>query len=364
MAVVPLNDPSRAIVSTRSQIDEAISRVLSSGWVILGPENEALTEELSRFLGIGHTVLVGNGTDALELSLRALGVGPGSRVLTVANAGGYTSTAVRQLGAIPVYVDIDPVSLQMSLDSLKSALSSLSEKPAAIVVTHLFGYAAPIREIVAIAREHGLPVLEDCAQSLGAELEGQRLGTFGDIATTSFYPTKNLGALGDGGAVFTQSSELADRVRTLRQYGWTTRYHTEVAGGRNSRLDEMQAAILRMRLPLLPELTRIRQEIHQRYRDTSNSGGMFPHEPGSHFVAHLAVMITDDRDRARQHLEKAGVKTDIHYPVPDHRQPAYDAGTSGVLAVTEEMAGRILTVPLFPEMTESEIDQVVEALRG
>jgi len=348
----------------RSEIEVAFERVLSSGWFVLGPENDALSEELSSFLGTPNTVLVGNGTDAIEIALVAIGVPPGSSVLTVANAGGYSSTAIRQVGAIPVYVDIDPISLQMSVDSLEDVLAGLSTVPSAIIVTHLFGYSAPVEAICTLAKRYEIPVVEDCAQSLGAIVSGRRLGTFGHIATTSFYPTKNLGALGDGGAIFTANTDYANRARSLRQYGWTEKYRTGFAGGRNSRLDELQAAVLRVRLPLLDGFNKSRRRIHSLYRGVDSELGKFPHASGENFVAHLGVMITDDRGHVRSEFAARNIETDIHYPVPDHLQTAYrDSSTQSLLA-TEGMAGRILTVPLFSEMSDDEVEQVMETLRG
>lgn len=364
MTEVPLGDSARAISQSRDEINRAIARVLDSGHLILGPENEALASELSSFLGVPYTILVGNGTDALEIALRAVGVETGSKVITVANAGGYTSTALHLIGAEPVYVDIEPFTLQMSVDSLSSALNQLPQAPAGIVATHLYGISAPIQEIKEIADSRGIPLIEDCAQSLGAEVDGKKLGSFGHIATTSFYPTKNLGALGDGGAVFTANPELAERVRSLRQYGWDYRYHTKLRDGRNSRLDEIQAAVLRIRLPLLDSLTDRRRSIHAEYRSTENPWGYFPHQSGKGFVAHLAIMVTEDRQRLRSHFKSRGVQTGVHYPIPDHRQSPFDTGSRTDLRVTELMSERVVTIPLFPEMSELEVSRVMEVIRG
>ena len=367
LKMIPTNNPLRAIDSQREEIDEAIARVLSSGWLILGPENDALSAELSEYLGCQHTVLVGNGTDALKIALLSLGIKVGERVVTVANAGGYASAATRDIGAIPVYVDIREGDLEMDIDGpfgLEKLLTYNEETPSAIVVTHLFGKAAPIERISEIAARHNIPVVEDCAQSLGAEVGGKKLGTFGDVATTSFYPTKNLGALGDGGAIFTSNSYIAERARSLRQYGWTDRYISQVAGGQNSRLDEIQAAVLRLRLRKVEESNRRRREIQQRYKDAANQNRTIevPHSFDKSYVAHLAVILLANRGRAQKQLEAMGISTDIHYPMPDYQQGAFADFAPQPLPITERQASRILTLPLFPEMNEAEIQRVEEAL--
>lgn len=361
---VPLNQLARGIGSRRSEIRAAFDRVLASGRLVMGAENEALEQELNDFLGVEHSILVGNGTDALEIALTTLGVAQDAPVLTVANAGGYAAAAIRQVGARPVYVDVSPDSLQMSIDSLKTVLAGLPEKPAAIVVTHLYGKAAPIEGIISAASAHNVPVIEDCAQSLGATVSGQRLGSFGQLSTTSFYPTKNLGALGDGGAIFTSSSGLASKAKALRQYGWARRYEIELPGGRNSRLDELQAAVLRLRLPDLDRSNLRRRELHREFRAVDSSFGVLPHAYSEDFVAHLCVMVSDRRDVVRSALKKKGIATDIHYPIPDHLQLPYRDKSSEPLPVTEAMAGRVLSLPLFPEMSEEEVGMVLEGLSG
>lgn len=365
--MIPTNDPLRAINDQRNEIDVAIARVLSSGRLILGPENEELSAELSNYLGCQHTVLVGNGTDALKISLLSVGVKPGQRVVTVANAGGYASIAIRDIGALPLYVDIRDTDLEMAADGpygFEQVLNEQPEKPSAVVVTHLFGKAAPIERIVAIASRHGIPVVEDCAQSFGAKVGFKKLGTFGVVATTSFYPTKNLGALGDGGAIFTSSDSVAESARSLRQYGWSDRYNSEIAGGQNSRLDEIQAAVLRLRLRKVEDSNLRRREIHQRYNDAAKENTLIevPHYFDESFVAHLAVILLDNRDRARKILETQGIATDIHYPMTDYQQGAFAEFTRQTLPVTEKQASRILSLPLFPEMDEGEIQQVEAAL--
>ncbi len=358
---VPFNDPERAVTRFRNDIDSAIARVLDSGWYILGSENSQLAEELSSYLGVTHAILVGNGTDALEVGLRASGVQPNDLVATVANAGGYASTAIRQVGANPIYVDIEPESLQMEPDALRRAVEKYGSRVVAVIVTHLFGQAAKIEELSAIARDAGITVIEDCAQSLGAKYRGRLVGTFGDLSTTSFYPTKNLGALGDGGAIFTSDPRIAESATRLRQYGWVERYNSQEPYGRNSRIDEIQAAILRLRLKRLDDLTSRRQEIFSRYQALDSPWGKFPHAVSEQYVGHLAVFLSENRDELIGHLAARGIQTAIHYPVPDYRQPGFMQEALG-LPNTEEACRKIVSIPLFPELEDDEVRRICEAL--
>lgn len=361
---IPFNDLSRRLSIERHEIDIAIARVLQSGQLVLGPENESLEAELATFLEVPNVIPVGNGTDALELAFRSLEIEHGSLVVTVANAGGYSSTAIRNAGAVPFYVDIDPDTLQMSVEKLRDSLSSLPEKVSAVSVTHLYGQAAAIKEIVAACRGFGVPIVEDCAQSLGARVDGQMVGTFGDVATTSFYPTKNLGALGDGGALFTNSNQIAQRARMLSQYGWSERYFSEVPNGRNSRLDELQAAILRLRLKSLDKLNMRRREIFSRFAQAENLWGRFVHSAGEDFVAHLGVMICDDRKKFGKHLDKLGIGHAVHYPVPDYMQDAFHSTYFFQLDATEQISRQVISLPLFPDLTDEETDEIVGSLRS
>jgi dTDP-4-amino-4,6-dideoxygalactose transaminase len=305
-----------------------------------------------------------NGTDALELALGAVGVRRGDRVVTVANAGGYTTIAARLLGAMPVYCDVDPQTLQASPDTVRAVLDSLDAPPAAIVVTHLYGAMAPVEGIAVLADERGIPLVEDCAQALGAQRGGRLAGTFGLVATTSFYPTKNLGALGDGGAVLTSDEEVAQRVRHARQYGWAAKYRIEHDHGRNSRLDELQAAILRAKLPGLDAANERRRAIHARYETAAQGDARMVSKTGEDFIGHLAVLSAPDRDTVRERLIRAGVRTDIHYPIPDHHQPLIASEGPVSLPATEAAASRILSLPLFPELTDVEVERVCDALRS
>lgn len=362
-ARVPFNDLGRGTAILREEINAAVTRVLDSGWFVMGPEHEALERELAEFIGVNHVINVANGTDALELGLAALGVGTGDLVMTVANAGAYTTTAALLLGAEPVYVDVDPQTLLMSGATFEAALSRLDIEPKAVVVTHLYGALAPIEEIVRAAHARGIPVLEDCAQSLGATMNGKRGGSFADIATTSFYPTKNLGALGDGGAAFTNSDELAESLRSMRQYGWASKYSIEHGHGRNSRLDEIQAAILRVKLPYLDRDNDRRRAIHSSYETAEHVSARVLNRSNESFIGHLAVVVAENRPEARATMEEAGVKTELHYPISDHRQkfPTFTPRPMS-LEVTEWASEHVFSVPLFPQLTDDEVRTVTQAI--
>lgn len=361
---IPFNDLSRTPADVSAAIEAAVSRVLASGWYVMGPEHDAFETELASYLGAAESVLVGNGTDALEIALAVVGVERGGVILATANAGGYGTIAGRLLGAEVYYSDVSPETLQMTPETFLEALERVPATPKAVIVTHLFGAMADVAAITLLARERGIAVVEDCAQSLGAESGGIKAGLFGDIATTSFYPTKNLGALGDGGALFTNSAELAEKARRMRQYGWKSKYHIAYDHGRNSRLDEMQAAILRVKLPFLDAANERRRAIHARYLEASSDGVRVIGATSPSFIAHLAVVLADDRDRVREVLNEAGVATDIHYPVPDHHQTFPSSPPAPVsLPITERVAETLFSVPMFPELTDDEVDRICAALR-
>ena len=360
---IPFNDLSRSVSELKTEINLAINEVLKSGWFVMGPQQEALENELAEFLGVKYAISVGNGTDALEISLSALGVKQGSKVLTVANAGAYTSTATLALGAEPIYVDVDPLSLLMTPATLHSALEKLDCFPDAIVVTHLYGSMAPMPEIMLLAKERGIPVVEDCAQSLGASLDGTQSGAFGDISTTSFYPTKNLGALGDGGAIFTNNEHLASKVKKIRQYGWDSKYSIQNLRGKNSRLDEIQAAILRVKLPILQSTNLTRKLIHETYESLEIPNAELVNKSNESFNGHLAVLRAENRNEFRQRMTDLGVSTEVHYPVPDHRQhfPEF-VPREMPLEVTEWASEHIVSIPMFAELRKDEINHISLAL--
>ncbi len=360
---IPLNDLGRMSLEERSAIEAAALRVIASGWYVMGPEHDAFERELAEYVGVEHAVGLGNGTDALELGLGALGVGVGDHVLTVANAGAYATTAVRLLGATPVYAEVHPVDLLLSRATLEAALSRLAGEdilPKALVVTHLFGQVVEMAPILEIANARGIAVLEDCAQALGATgADGVKAGAYGDIATMSFYPTKNLGAIGDGGAIVTRDPDLAEVVRRRRQYGWVAKYRVGDERGRNSRLDELQAAVLRARLPLLDAHNARRREIHAAYEAVTDAMVTTVARP---YIGHLAVGAWDERERVRETFAAAGIVTDVHYPVPDHLQAFPSPPETVRLPVTERAAERILSLPIFPGLRDDEVERVVAVL--
>lgn len=342
----------------------AMRRVVERSWYVLGTEVTAFEREFAAFQKVKSCLALANGTDALEIALRTLKIGPGKRVALVANAGFYGSTAVHAVGAEPVYVDVDAGTLNMAPAALLAALTAGVD---AIIVTHLYGQMADIEALVAIAADAGVPLIEDCAQSHGAARGGKRAGSFGDIACYSFYPTKNLGAIGDGGAITTDNAELETRARRLRQYGWSSKYHVTEAGGRNSRLDELQAAVLREKLPMLDGWNAQRRAIATRYNAAfSCLPVQLPASIGDDFVAHLYVMRVQDRAAFMTAMAAAGITTDIHYPVPDYRQTAYPGaiGAAASLTVTEAASATVVTLPCFPGLDADSIERVIAAVLG
>ncbi len=359
---IPVNSLQRHIEPLADRLAAASRMVIESGHFVLGPHLQRFEDAFAAYCGTRHMIGVGNGTDALELALRALRVGRGDRVAVVANAAMYGTTAVLACDAIPVYIDIDPATHTMSPAALASACAAGPIKAA--IVTHLYGRLADMASLLPLCRKHGILVLEDCAQAHGArDASGTRAGAFGDIASFSFYPTKNLGALGDGGAVTTSDDALAQRTRQLRQYGWSAKYVNDLPGGRNSRLDELQAAML---LELLPELdgwNERRREIANRYsREIRSEALVLPPACGGEHVAHLYVVRCKDRDPTRARLASMGVQTDVHYPTPDYLQPSVqDKVGASPLPCTEADARSVLTLPCFPELTDAEVSTVIDA---
>jgi dTDP-3-amino-2,3,6-trideoxy-4-keto-D-glucose/dTDP-3-amino-3,4,6-trideoxy-alpha-D-glucose/dTDP-2,6-dideoxy-D-kanosamine transaminase len=359
-----INDLSARIRSYNSRLEEAVHRVIGSGWFVLGPEVKRFEQSFADYLGTAHCISLANGTDAIELALQALGVERGDRVATVANAGMYTTTALLVIGAEPFFLDVEVASRNTTLAEVERALAAGVK---AVVVTHLYGLAVPqIRQIAECCARQGVPLLEDCAQAHGARVEGRCVGTFGDAASFSFYPTKNLGALGDGGAVVTGNGAIAEKVMRLRQYGWTTKYQVELSGARNSRLDEMQAAILSVFLPDLDAANARRREIAACY-----SAGLIhpdvslPAQTGDDYVAHLYVVQSARRDTLRAHLRDCEIATDVHYPIPDYRQPVFGNRFESVrLENTERLTCEILTLPCYPEMTDAQVGQVIDAVNA
>ncbi|HEV7879911.1 DegT/DnrJ/EryC1/StrS family aminotransferase [Bradyrhizobium sp.] len=360
---IPLNDLVRQNRLIHEELVRSANRVMDRGWYVLGSEGADFEKAFAAYCGVPHAVGVANGTDGIELALRAVGVEEGHSVATVANAGFYASTSIHAIGARPLYVDVVPDTYLMSIASLKRELARNAVR--AVIVTHLYGRLADIEAITAICAPLGIPVIEDCAQAHGATRNGRAAGSFGAAGCFSFYPTKNLGALGDGGAVMTSDAGIAESVRMLRQYGWSKKYQVSRAGGRNSRLDELQAALLLAKLPHLDRWNEDRRTIARRYSNgIKHARVKCPQDFGADNAVHLFVIRCEDRDGLRRHLEAHGIDSDIHYPIPDHRQPAYTGCSFAELPETERLAGEIVTLPCFSEMEEEEISGVIDAVNA
>jgi dTDP-4-amino-4,6-dideoxygalactose transaminase len=355
---IPQTNPRLAYLAQREEIDAAVASVLDSERYILGAEVGAFEAEFAAFVGLRNGIGVANGTDALHLALRAVGVEPGDIVVTVANTAVATAAAIEMAGARVAFVDVDDDTLTMNANALDAFLRTTTEPVRAVVPVHLYGRTANMPEIVRVARQHGVAVVEDCAQAHGASFEGQTAGTFGAIASFSFYPTKNLGAIGDGGAVLTNDAALADKMRLLRQYGWRERDRS-IAPGFNSRLDELQAAILRVKLRRLAAGNDRRRAIAARY-DTLADSVRTPLRDSGH-VYHQYVVRTPDRDALRARLQAEEITTLVHYPTPIHQQPGYEGRVIVApdgLPVTERAAHEILSLPMFPQLSDAEVARV------
>jgi len=377
--MIPQANPGAGYRAIKTEIDAAVARALESGWYILGNEGRAFEAEFGAWLGsgtvagsgAGTVVGCGNGTDAIALALRGLGIGAGCAVATVSHTAVATVAAIEMADAVPLLIDIDPARYTMDPAALAAAL----DRPPpglppvrAVVVVHLYGQMAEMDAILKLCRDRGVLVVEDCAQAHGARLGGRIAGTLGDAATFSFYPTKNLGALGDGGAVAMADAARAADVGSLRQYGWRKHYVSDLVGV-NSRLDEVQAAILRATLPHLDGRNARRRAIAAMYDSGLAGSALSPpaRAAGAEHVFHLYVTRTAARDAAQARLRELGVGTGIHYPVPVHLQPAYAGriaiGPAG-LAETERASREILSLPLYPELTDADATAVVAAVRG
>ncbi|HKA06103.1 MAG TPA: DegT/DnrJ/EryC1/StrS family aminotransferase [Gemmataceae bacterium] len=358
--VVPFNDLRLRFAADPDGYRAAIERVFDRARYILGPEVEAFEAEFAEYLGGGHAVGVSNGTDAIELALRAAGIGPGDEVITVAHTAVATACGIERAGARPVFVDISADDYTIDPKAIPPAVTSRTR---AIVAVHLYGQPARLKELRAVADRNRLLLIEDCAQAHGARYAGRMVGTFGDLAAFSFYPTKNLGAFGDAGAVFTRDKALAARVRRLRNYGQADRYLHEDAGGFNSRLDELQAALLRISLQRLDADNLERQWLADQYLSRLRVPALPCSRPGTEHAYHLFVVRHPNRDGFCEELRRRGVETLIHYPVPVHLQPAYAHlnDRRGDLPVTERAAREVVSLPLFPGMTREQQDTVVAA---
>ncbi|MTJ44742.1 DegT/DnrJ/EryC1/StrS family aminotransferase [Dolichospermum flos-aquae] len=361
---IPFGDLKRQYDQLRTEIDAAISEVCDSGWVILGNQVHSFEKNFAYYCNAKYGVAVGSGTEALHLALVASGVEYGDEVITVANTCVPTLSAISFAGAIPVFVDIDETTYTINPSLIAERITS---KTKAIVPVHLYGQCADMTPILEISHQYNLAVIEDCAQSHGSLYKNQMAGTMGDAGCFSFYPSKNLGAFGDGGLVLTNNQEIAEKLTKLRNYGQEKRYYHSIKGF-NSRLDELQAAILNTKLPYLNAWNQRRREIAQRYHQAFSAVGIIcPFEDSERFhVYHLYVIRVPQRDRFQQLLQEQGIATIIHYPVPVHLQESYSEfqGQSKFLPVTEKLASEIVSLPLYPELTdeEEEIDYIIKGV--
>jgi len=351
----------------KPEIDAAIQRVLARGQFILGPEVEALEQEIAAYCGTTDAVAVASGTDALELTLRACGIGPSDEVLTPALSFFATAEAIAAVGAKPVFVDIEPLTYTIDPSRIEARISPRTK---ALLPVHLYGHPCQMDELMRIATQHRLKVIEDCAQAIGARFHDKRVGSFGIAGALSFYPSKNLGAYGDGGMVVTNDPRLAEQVRLLRDHGSPDRIRHEVLGGRNSRLDELQAAILRVKLPYLEAWTQARRRHAETYRGLIEQAHLeeliLPQEqPGCWHVFHLYVIRCQKRDILHHELVKQGIGAQVHYPLALPFQPALTVlgHRPGQLPEAEHAAREVLSLPLYPELTVEQIQTVVDHLR-
>jgi dTDP-4-amino-4,6-dideoxygalactose transaminase len=362
---IPLLDLVAQYQTIKSEIDTAVQRVLDSGWFILGEEVSSFEEEMGDYLGVKHAIGVASGTDALILALRALDIGQGDEVILPAYTFFATASTVLHVGAQPVLVDIDPRTYCLDPEGVKKAITS---KTKAVIPVHLYGHPAEMDAINQIAAEHDLAVIEDNAQAIGAEYKGRKTGSLGNVACLSFFPSKNLGAYGDGGMVVTDSKEIADKVRQLRVHGWKVKYYPEILGY-NSRLDALQAAILRVKLKHLDGWNQRRREIAAVY-DQALEGvggiqGPFTAEGVTH-VYHLYILQADDREQLKERLTSAGVASGVYYPQAIHMtSPCRELGyQEGDFPISERASLNTLAVPIYPELTDQQIDIILAILSG
>ncbi|MFC1709536.1 DegT/DnrJ/EryC1/StrS family aminotransferase [Candidatus Omnitrophota bacterium] len=354
-------DLNKEYHSIKEEINLAIQRVLDSGWYILGDEVEKFEEEFAQYIGAGYAVGVNSGTDALLISLMALDIKSGDEVLTVSHTTTPTVIPISILGATPVFIDIDPDTYTMDVSQVEK---KISDRTKAIIPVHIYGNPVDMDPLIDIAKRHGIYIVEDACQAHGAEYKGRKVGTFGDMAAFSFYPTKNLGGYGDGGIVLTSNTDLYEKMLKLRQYGWKARYESQFIGI-NSRLDEMQAAILRTKLKYLDERNEKRIQLAHLYRELlQDSDAILPMvKKHSKHVFHLYVIRHKNRDKLKEYLLENGVQTKIHYPVPVHQQKAFlDLRINVSLPITEQINREILSLPIYPELSIKEVESIVRLL--
>jgi dTDP-4-amino-4,6-dideoxygalactose transaminase len=359
---IPVANPKLRFVEKKNEFLKAAESVIESGMYILGNEVSSFEKEFAEYIGVKYCVGVANGTDAIAIALKGLGVKSGDEVITVSHSAVATVAAIEMAEAVPVFADIEPDTRCMDPENITKLISS---KTKVIIPVHIYGQPARIKEILSIARSKGIKVLEDCAQAHGATVDNKKVGSFGDVAAFSFYPTKNLGAIGDGGAVVTNSFEVFQNARALRQYGWHQRYISDFPGV-NSRLDELQAAFLRIKLKELDRDNSRRNEIAKKYSSSiKNLNLQVPVSiPNTYHVYHLYVIESEKRNELAKFLAENNIGTSLHYPAPIHQQHAYLGRIKGEsnLNVTEKLYQNILTLPMFPELNNEEVDCVISAI--
>jgi len=356
-------DPKEGYLAHKQEIDRSVENVLRTGRYILGNEVSQFEEEFASYLGVKHAIGVGSGTDALYIALRVLDIGAGDEVITVAHTAVATVAAVTQCGAKPVFVDIDPDYFTADVTKIERLITNRTK---AIVIVHLYGQPANIFRIKDIAEKYNLKVIEDCAQAHGARISGMKVGTIGDVGCFSFYPTKNLGAFGDGGLIATNISDIYEKSNLYRQYGWNERYVSSIKGY-NSRLDEVHAAVLRVKLKYLDTDNSSRRQISELYNDILNSLDeiVLPKVLNdAEHVFHLYVIKTTKRDELKDYLLKNNIMALVHYPVPVHLQPAYvDITSQCSLKNTERICKEILSLPVYPQLAEEQVYYIVKVIK-
>jgi dTDP-4-amino-4,6-dideoxygalactose transaminase len=360
--MIPCANPKAQYLSYQDEIDSAIQRVLFSGWYVLGNEVREFEKEFAQFNTVSHTIGVGSGTDALHIALRAMDIGPGDEVITTAHTAVATASAINLAGAKPIFIDIVPDFFTMDPQLIDKAITPRTK---AIIPVHIYGQPCDMDAIMDIANKNNLKIIEDCAQAHGAKYNGKRVGSMGDVGCFSFYPTKNLGAIGDGGALVTNNDQLAEKIKLIREYGWEERYISSKEGW-NSRLDELQAAILGVKLKNLDKDNSLRQQHSKKYNELLKDLPIAlpsKRESCAH-VFHLFVIKTNNRNKLKEYLQKNGVNTTIQYPVPVHQQKYFQkiCGEKS-LSVTEQVAKKILSLPMYPELEENEIHKVSNILK-
>lgn len=356
MEKVLINDLSTHAKKYNKIVNEAIEKVLSSGWFVVGPELKEFERKFASYCGVNFCAGVANGTDALELGLKCVGLNGGDIVATAANAGMYATNAILSASMKPYFIDVDWDTKSITYETAKKAIEYGAK---AIIVTHLYGLANPDTEkLRTLCDDNQVYLIEDCAQAHGAKIKDKTVGGFGHLSAFSFYPTKNLGAIGDGGCVLTNDQIIYDRLVSLRQYGWSEKYNVTMLGGRNSRLDELQAAVLNAKLPFLDEMNKSRRRVAQLYNEKITSDRVLkPMFIGEEYVAHLYVLRTEDRQSLRDWLYCNGVVSEVHYPIPDYKQKIFhDKYQQIELPNTNRLSDSVITLPCYPEMALEQVE--------